>query len=114
MNEHPTPRGSLGRLEIQRSVDARGVELTLTGELDLETTPALDEQFREIDEANPAHVLVDLGGVEFMDSTGLAAILRAQRAAASNGHVLSLRRATGQVQRLFDLTGMTERLTFED
>jgi anti-anti-sigma factor len=114
MDENSPPRGSLRRLEIERSADSRGIELRLTGELDLETTPALDEQLREIDGEHPVRLLVDLGGVEFMDSTGLAAILRAQRSAASNGHVLCLRRATGQVARLFDLTGMTERLTFED
>ena len=95
-------------------MDSRGIELKLTGELDLDTTPALDEQLREIDGEHPGRLLVDLGGVEFMDSTGLATILRAQRAAASSGQVLCLRRATGQVARLFDLTGMTARLTFED
>jgi anti-anti-sigma factor len=114
MNEQSPTGGSVRRLEIARTVDARGIELRLTGELDLETTPALDEQLREIDGAHPANLRVDLGGVEFMDSAGLAAILRAQRSATSSGHTLSLRRATGQVQRLFDLTGMTERLTFED
>jgi anti-sigma B factor antagonist len=114
MDEQPTPRGPLRRLEIERSADARGVELKLTGELDLETTPELDEQLAAIDGGHLGRLLVDLSGVEFMDSTGLAAILRAQRSADSSGHTLSLRRATGQVKRLFDLTGMTQRLTFED
>ncbi len=88
--------------------------LRLTGELDLETTPTLDEQLQEVNRSQPGRLLVDLSGVEFMDSTGLAAIVRAQRSANTNGHKLLLRRAAGQVQRLFDLTGMTERLTFED
>ncbi len=114
MNERPTPNGPLRRLEIECLVDSRGVELKLTGELDLETTPELDQQLDEIDGGLQGRLLVDLSGVEFMDSTGLAAILRAQRSAASTGHPLSLRRATGQVQRLFDLTGMTDRLTFEE
>jgi anti-anti-sigma factor len=103
-----------GRLQIRRSVDPRGIVLTLTGELDLETTPEFDEQVREIDGANPRRLLLDLAGIEFMDSTGLAAILRAQRSADSNGHDLSLRSGSEQVKRLFDLTGITERLTFED
>lgn len=114
MNQESAPRGPLPRLEIQRSVDSRGIELKLTGELDLETTPELDEQLQELNGGHPGRLLVDLSGVEFMDSTGLAAILRAQQSAVSKGHTLSLRRATGQVQRLFDLTGMTQRLTFED
>jgi anti-anti-sigma factor len=49
-----------------------------------------------------------------MDSTGLASIIRAQRDANSNGHDLALRRGSGQVQRLFELTGFGDRVTFED
>jgi anti-sigma B factor antagonist len=114
MSERLVVPGSMSRLGIERFADAGGIELKLTGELDLETTPALDEQLARINGSHGGRLLVDLGGVEFMDSTGLAAIVRAQRAATSSGHTLLLRRATGQVRRLFDLTGMTERLTFED
>lgn len=105
---------STGRLSIRRADDAQGVVLALGGELDLDTTPELDHQLREATEGNPGRLLIDLGALDFMDSTGLGSIVRAQRFADSNGHRLTLRRGQHQVQRLFELTGVLERFTFEE
>ncbi len=49
-----------------------------------------------------------------MDSTGLGSIVPAHRFVESNRHTLVLRRGSRQVQRLFELTGIADRLTFED
>jgi anti-sigma B factor antagonist len=103
-----------GRLTVQLRSDARGVAVTLEGELDLETAPELDRRLAAIDETQVARLLIDLHGVTFMDSTGLSSIVRAHRFAQSNGHTLVLRRGSNQVQRLFELTGVDERLTFEE
>ena len=104
----------LGGLRIERSTDAHGVVLTLTGELDLESAPKLDRQIRAIEAENPGRLLIDLGGLQFMDSSGLAVIVRAGRSARDNGHGLILRRGSVQVQRLFELTGLLERFVFEE
>jgi anti-sigma B factor antagonist len=102
------------RLKITRTTEGDRVLVALEGELDLETTPELDRQLAELEGTRFARLLIDLHGVEFMDSTGLAAIFRTQRYADANGHVLSLRRGSSQVQRLFELTGTLDRVTFED
>ncbi|HEY5317850.1 MAG TPA: STAS domain-containing protein [Solirubrobacteraceae bacterium] len=104
------PRG----LAVRCTADARGTVLELAGELDLESAPELDRRLRELEAANPVLLLIDLSRLEFMDSSGLAVIVRAGRAARTNGHRLSLRRGTAQVQRLFELTGVLERFTFVD
>jgi anti-anti-sigma factor len=109
-----TPSGRLTRLKIQLTADSRGITVGLAGELDLETAPELDRRLVEIDATKHGRLLIDLRAVEFMDSTGLASIIRAQRDANSNGHDLALRRGSGQVQRLFELTGFGDRVTFED
>jgi anti-sigma B factor antagonist len=88
--------------------------VALEGELDLETTPEFDRQLACIDETQIARLLIDLTGVTFMDSTGLSSIVRAHHLATANGHTLVLRRGARQVQRLFALTGMDERLAFAD
>ena len=103
-----------GSLRIQRIPDERGIIVQLAGELDLESAPELDRQLRELEEAKPARLLIDLSGLEFMDSTGLAVMVRAARSARDNGHRLSLRPGPTQVQRLFELTGVAERFDFED
>ena len=114
MADSATAAGMLGRLTFQLSTDAEGVSLALAGELDLETVPELERELENIDETQLKRLVIDLRDLQFMDSTGLAAIIRAQRSAEANGHALVVRRGSGQVQRLFELTGMSERVTVED
>ncbi|MFZ0217377.1 MAG: STAS domain-containing protein [Candidatus Dormiibacterota bacterium] len=105
-----TPR----HLRIDRQLDANGIILALTGELDLASAPELDRQLRELEAANPGRLLIDLSALEFMDSTGIALLVRARQAARTNGHQLALRRGPAQIQRLFALTRLTDHFTFED
>jgi anti-sigma B factor antagonist len=105
--------GESGRLAISVSPDALGVAVTLDGELDLETAQELDRRLAVIEATGLSRLLIDLRGVSFMDSTGLSSIVRAHRFAESNGHTLVLRRGSNQVRRLFALTGMDDRLSFE-
>jgi anti-sigma B factor antagonist len=107
-------RGTSEQLRIGVEPDPQGVRIRLVGELDLATSPELDRLLDELAGNGHSQLLIDLTGVEFMDSTGLASILRALDAARHNGHRLSVRRGSPQVQRLFELTGIGDRLTFED
>lgn len=101
-------------LEIRRAGDDLGTVIQLAGELDLESAPQLERQLQELVAISPGRLLIDLSGLEFMDSSGLAVIVRAQRTARDHGHTLALRPGPSQVQRLFELTGLLERFTFED
>jgi anti-anti-sigma factor len=106
--------GTSEQLKIRLEGDPQGVRITLVGEVDLATAPELDRLLDQLAEGEPGRLLIDLTGVEFMDSTGLASIVRALHAAEANGHRLSVQRGSPQVQRLFELTGLVDRLTFED
>jgi len=108
--ESPVPES----FEVRRLADAEGVVLMLAGELDLGSAPALEQQLEEVGHANPARLLLDLRNLRFMDSTGLALMIKAQQSADDNGSRLAFRRGTSQVQRLFQLSGVLERFTFED
>jgi anti-sigma B factor antagonist len=107
-------RGTSEQLMIGLEPDPQGVRIRLVGEVDLATAPELDRLLDELALDGHSRLLIDLTGVEFMDSTGLASILRALHVAHNNGHRLSVRRGSPQVQRLFELTGVVYRLTFED
>ena len=48
-----------------------------------------------------------------MDSTGLTVLVQALRFSEASGHQLILRRGPQQIQRLFDVTGIEDRFTFE-
>jgi anti-sigma B factor antagonist len=106
--------GVSGRLTVEWITGVQALTVRLEGELDLETSQELDRQLAAIDAARLKRLVIDLHGVTFMDSRGLSSIVRAHQSAEENGYVLVLRRGSNQVQRLFALTGVDERLTFDD
>lgn len=103
-----------GNLRIERKPDEDGIVVALVGELDLASVPELDRELHELDGTYAGRLLIDLAGLDFMDSTGLALMIRAQQSAHANGHQLRLRRGPAQIQRLFELTRLVEHFTFED
>ena len=88
------------------------VVLALFGELDLASTPELEAEL--VRAADHESVIVDLRELEFIDSTGLGALVKAHDRAREAGHRFGLVRGLGQVQRLLGLTGLSEQLAVAD
>ena len=115
--EEGLPVGSpeaMNRLQISIEHQSDVVVVRLTGEVDVATAPELDQRLQEIATGGHTNVVIDLSGVEFMDSTGLHSIVRAQYFADANRRQLTLRHGSPQVQRLFEITGVLDRVSFED
>ena len=95
-------------LRVERG-DGDGLPVvTAQGELDLESAPELRRALIEaIDEHPGRPLIVDLEGVDFIDSAGLGVLVGGlQRARHREGDLLLV--ATGQnVIRVFELTGLT-------
>jgi anti-sigma B factor antagonist len=100
------------RVEV-RNADAATV-ITVSGELDLASSPALEEELERVAQSDAKVVVVDLRHLEFMDSTGLSVLVRAHQRAEENGRRLGLVNGSQQVQRLLTLTGVADRLTLTD
>jgi anti-anti-sigma factor len=89
--------------------------VTLQGELDLPATAALEPELERLaDEPGIEVVTLDLRGLEFLDSSGLRLLLIADRRLRWGGRRLILVRGPQPVQRIFEITRMTERLEFVD
>jgi anti-anti-sigma factor len=58
------------------------------------------------------HVVVDLGGVTFMDSTGLGVIVEANQRARREGVKLEILPGPRAVQQVFAVSGLLEALPF--
>jgi anti-sigma B factor antagonist len=90
---------------------------TVSGELDLNTAPQLDKPLEDGLSANgDASVLIDLSGCEFIDSTGIALIVRAwqrvDRDAGGEGNGrLVICCSNDQVQRLLKITGVESSIS---
>jgi stage II sporulation protein AA (anti-sigma F factor antagonist) len=100
------------RCEIEQ--DTAGARVVPVGELDLMTVPLLEAALQEAEQHQPQRVLLDLGRLTFIDSSGLQVILRAEQRLAESGSQLVLRSGSPEVERIFDLSGVRPRLFFED
>ena len=107
-----SPPGS--PLSIERHKIADGsTQLALVGELDLATLHVLEQELDRIAATEKALVL-DLRRLEFIDSSGLHALLRAHRRLGDAGGQLTIVRGPRAVERLFRLTGLDTRLRVID
>ena len=77
------------------------------------TSPQLERELRGA-EANGGKVVVDLGALQFIDSSGVHALVDANRRCSQNGCRLSLRRGARHIQRVFELTSTLEAFSFDD
>jgi anti-sigma B factor antagonist len=94
-----------GTLEIERD---DGV-VTLRGELDMDTVGQLAETLEDIEHT----VVLVLAEVSFLDSSGLQAMLKAQKAARERGADVILRRPSPAVCRVLEMTDLVEVFVIE-
>jgi anti-sigma B factor antagonist len=101
-------------LKVETRNGGRDVLLSVQGEVDLATAPELEEALERAIEVEGRRLVVDLRGVAFLDSTGLALILRHDRRARAAARRLIVVKGPPHVQKAFELTGLNERLTMID
>jgi anti-sigma B factor antagonist len=95
---------------IRVSIDADGMVIA-EGDIDLAGGPLLDAAIGRVENANP--VVIDLGGVEFIDSSGLRSLLSAARRAEGRATRVVLRQPSSGVLRLLSITGTTDQFDVE-
>jgi anti-sigma B factor antagonist len=88
--------------------------LALRGELDLGGVEAVQEEMRRVEQTDASRIIVDLSGLEFMDSSGLRTILWIDARSRNNGSRVVFVRGAAAVQRVFRMTDTEDRLPFLD
>jgi anti-anti-sigma factor len=99
------------QFSVQASRTPAALVLAVGGELDLSSSRALEEELERALASDAPCVIVDLRDVEFIDSTGLGVLVKANQQAVDGGRRFGLVQGGAQVQRLLSLTGLSERLT---
>ena len=102
-------------LRITADADGGTAVLKLAGELDVATADLLRERVRDLlGHGTDVHRLVlDLAGLEFLDVTGLGALLETRRKLAALGGTLALRRPRPMVLRMLSLLNLEDALQVE-
>lgn len=93
-------------------IEGDRVRVVPVGDLDLGTVPIAEEHLDAAREARRL-VVLDLRQVSFLDSSGLRLILTFHGRARQNGSRFSLIEGDAEVQRVFQLVGVLDELTFE-
>jgi len=94
---------------VTTDVDSWSV-VAVTGELDMATAPRLRQEVHRLTGQGRSRVVVDLAGVEFLDSTGLGVLVGILKRVRSHGGALRLVAPPEQVRRLLALTRLDQIL----
>ena len=119
-SENPSPAAECGlesatmgvteqlRIDIRQEPDR--VVLSLEGELDMASAPLFQSAIESTDLSTRRMVVLDLQGLQFIDSTGLRVILGVRKLCAERGQELAVTPGSQQVERLLSVTGVADHL----
>lgn len=93
-------------LEIASQLEPGHTTMIVQGEIDMETAPQLRHALADCLSTDRPCIYLDLTGVSFIDSSGLHALLAAQRRARSLGGDLVVTKRSHQVDRLIAIAGV--------
>lgn len=96
------------------SLHPHAVVVTLTGELDADTARRFRSLVAEHLLAGPGNMVLDLAGLSFVDSAGLAAMISADKGLRRAGMRLVLAAPPTPVRKIMRLTGIDAVLTTAD
>jgi anti-sigma B factor antagonist len=114
-------RSHLNGIQLLRVVvlrhDSAVVVVHVAGEVDMLTGPSLQNHLDKALATRPTRLIVDLSGVSFMGATGLAVLIKTQRATTHQGATLQLRgvsRAAARVLQITEFIDLFEMLPAEN
>jgi anti-anti-sigma factor len=102
-------------LLIDISTAGDRVDVTIRGELDAHSAVRFEQEATEAIEGHEGlrTMVLDLGGITFIDSSGLRSLLRLQENCDERGGVLFVRRPSDVVSRIIDLAKLGSRFPSE-
>jgi anti-sigma B factor antagonist len=81
--------------------------LRITGEVDVYTAPQVRERVIQLVNSGVRHIITDLRGVDFLDSTGLGALVGSLKRLRAHDGSFKLAASAGRPLRIFQITGLT-------
>ncbi len=96
-------------MQIKEKIDNDVAILTFKGDLLGEPdTTKIREKIHSLLEDNVKHVIIDLGGVNYMNSSGIGTLIAALTTMKNGGGALRLANVGGKVQNLFVVTQLVK------
>ncbi len=95
-------------LSLATRAVAEHTVLEVGGEVDVYTAPRLRERLIELIDGGARNVVVDLGKVDFLDSTGLGVLVGALKRVRSHDGDLRLACSRPRILKVFEITDLTK------
>ena len=107
---------SSGKLKISVDQVEKDAVVRLTGRIDVDSSPDLRDRLRALfsEEALPETIIVDLAGVSYIETSGVATLIEALRIARHHRIKFRLQGLSGAVLRLFQVTGVLALFDADD
>lgn len=93
-------------LRLQTREEGPYTVIEVHGEVDVYTAPRLREQIVECVQSGQHHIVVDMSGVEFLDSTGLGVLVGGLKRVRVHGGSMRLVTSNPSVEKIFRITGL--------
>ena len=93
-------------LSIDLKAEGDSLIFKLRGSLDLATSPTVRAALLDATQKGKQNIVIDLTQLEFLDSTGLGALIGAHRRATEHQGSFKLIVAEGSIARLLTITGL--------
>ena len=100
-------RSAMTTFDIVVVETGRAAVVQVRGELDLSTAPRLEEQLVSLADAGVLDVTVDLADLDFIDSSGLQALVAGLKRLRARGGDLGLRSPRPSTLKVLEITGLT-------
>ena len=101
-------------MEVSASSHERCLTLRLKGDLDHHGAKGLIQRAeQEIDTSLPLQLSLDMSGVTFMDSSGIAVVMRCRQRMRELGGTVTLCHVPAQPRKVFDASGISRLVAME-
>ena len=99
-------------MEIKIDENGGITTLSLSGRLDTNTSPQLEETANGLFDAGDSDIVVDMAECDYVSSAGLRVIVAMQKRAVAGGSLV-FKNVQKDVMDVFDMTGFSKILTIE-
>jgi anti-sigma B factor antagonist len=95
-------------LELETTQHEGVAVLTLRGEIDVYTAPRMRQAIVDLVDSGSLNIVVDMGKVDFLDSTGLGVLVEGLKRVRTRNGNLSIVVTQDKILKIFDITGLNK------
>lgn len=90
------------------------LNVILRGDLDINSSPRMSSELGEVYTKAPKNIIVDFKELDYLDSTGLGALMSIYKKAKMDDNEIKIINAKQNIKKLFYITDLNQEFNLED